>query len=576
MDVTSITPDLTYILPQEIIEKILQYLQTRDLCNFVRLNKRCYNVASGTKLWRNIRISKKKIIESVLKEDKSPLPSHIPRFEDLNKIDLSYMYLLPNDWCAIFYSIINSKKVQYLDISHAQNLEYVDEKLIAQSLAGLKVVKMNKLNLPDHRLQTIFKQMLIENITKELHISLVDLSQMPMNLFQQMVNTLDVLNVKNCYMDPLHIDYIFDVDNRNVESGARIEFSCESTQVHGSLSASDDVFVRDILKHLFSSVNKLDFKLVDFSGVSTEMWTRMLTSMSPTMESLSIEGMGLDLVNVPVSVIGPALASPIHLNLSGPDMSAAQWSNFFTHLTSNTKSLSLRMVNLSFVDVQLIGNALIKIKSVTMNYVCFETAQWNYLFQHTFPKISDLSVVNINLSEIQDSSLASTARWCNKLSLSSTYLNLDQRNLVLNTVRLNTSLKTLNLAGLILVEVSPDLLANVVASIPVVNLAATKIASKQTTAIFSRLLSSCKLRELDLGGLSLSQVPSRLLALALSRLRSANLINTIISREQLQELNTQIQNNYSALEYLAISRNMLLINRMNLAGLSSHVYLHLV
>jgi len=551
MDVTSITPDLTYILPQEIIEKILQYLQTRDLCNFVRLNKRCYNVASGTKLWRNIRISKKKIIESVLKEDKSPLPSHIPRFEDLNKIDLSYMYLLPNDWCAIFYSIINSKKVQYLDISHAQNLEYVDEKLIAQSLAGLKVVKMNKLNLPDHRLQTIFKQMLIENITKELHISLVDLSQMPMNLFQQMVNTLDVLNVKNCYMDPLHIDYIFDVDNRNVESGARIEFSCESTQVHGSLSASDDVFVRDILKHLFSSVNKLDFKLVDFSGVSTEMWTRMLTSMSPTMESLSIEGMGLDLVNVPVSVIGPALASPIHLNLSGPDMSAAQWSNFFTHLTSNTKSLSLRMVNLSFVDVQLIGNALIKIKSVTMNYVCFETAQWNYLFQHTFPKISDLSVVNINLSEIQ-------------------------RNLVLNTVRLNTSLKTLNLAGLILVEVSPDLLANVVASIPVVNLAATKIASKQTTAIFSRLLSSCKLRELDLGGLSLSQVPSRLLALALSRLRSVNLINTIISREQLQELNTQIQNNYSALEYLAISRNMLLINRMNLAGLSSHVYLHLV
>merc|ERR1719285_635449 len=100
------------------------------------------------------------------------------------------------------FSTVSSiqKKVQYLDISHAQNLEYVDEKLIAQSLAGVKVVKMNKLNLPDHRLQTIFKQMLIENLTKELHISMVDLSQMPMTLFQQMVNTLDVLNVKNCYM----------------------------------------------------------------------------------------------------------------------------------------------------------------------------------------------------------------------------------------------------------------------------------------------------------------------------------------------------------------------------------------
>lgn len=575
MDVPNNTTDLTYILPQEILEKILQYLDTRDLCSFVRLNKRCYSVASSTKLWRNIRISKNKIIESVLKEDRSPLPSNITRFENLNKIDLSYMYLLPKEWCTIFYSIINTKQVDYLDISHAQNLEYVDEKLIGQSLAGVRVVKMNKLNLPDHRLQTIFKQMLIESITKELHISLVDLSQMPMNLFQLMVDSLEILNIKNCYLDPLHVGYIFQVEDRNVESGARIQFSCESTEVHGSLSASDDVFVHDVMQNLFTSINKLDFKLVDFSGVSTEMWTSMLTSMSPTMESLSIEGMGLDLVNVPVSVIGPALSSPIHLNLSGPDMSAAQWTNFFTHLTSKTKSLSLRMVNLSFVDVQLIGEALIKIQSVTLNYVCFETAQWNYLFQHTFPKISDLSVVNINLSEIQDSCLASTARWCNKLSLSSTYLNLDQRNLVLHTVRLNTSLKSLNLAGLILVEVSPDLLANVVASIPVVNLAATKLASKQTTAIFSRLLSSCKLRELDLGGLSLSQVPSRLLALALSRLRSVNLINTIISREQLQELNAQIQNNYSALEYLAISRNMLLINRMNLAGLSSHVYLQL-
>jgi hypothetical protein len=208
-----------------------------------------------------------------------------------------------------------------------------------------------------------------------------------------------------------------------------------------------------------------------------------------------------------------------------------------------------------------------------LNYVCFETEQWNYLFQEVFPSIPNVSVVNINLSEIQDESVGCTARWCRTLNLSSTYLNTDQRIILLNNVKQNACLTSLNLAGLNLTDTSADLLANVVATVPMVNLAATKLASKHLTAIFSRLLGSCRLRELDLGGLSLSQVPSRLMALALSRLRRVNLLNTIMNREQLYEFINQIRDNYSALEYLALSRNMLLIHRINPLHLAGNVYL---
>jgi len=395
-------------------------------------------------------------------------------------------------------------------------------------------------------------------------------------VFKELVDSLEFVNLKNCYLDEAHVRYLFNMNNeRNEGVGARIQFSCESTQIHDSISTCDDIFVRDLLPNLFSAVTRLEFKLVDFSGISTDLWFYMISKIGDTMESLSIEGMGLDLVNVPVEELASALVRVQELHLSGLDLSPAQWTAFFQKMTSRNKVLGLRMVNLSFVDIELVAKALKHIRTVLLNYVCFETEQWNYLFEDVLPKVPNVSVVNINLSEVQEERLCCASRWCTNLNLSSTYLNTDQRNLLLNSVKLNTSLTSLNLAGLTLAECSADLLANVIASIPVVNLAATKLSTKQVTAIFSRMLGTCRLRDLDLGGLSLSQAPSRLLALALSRLRRVNLLNAMLSREQLEELIKQIRDNYSALEYLALSRNMLLINRINPVTLADNVYLDL-
>merc|ERR1719457_169899 len=121
--------DLTYKLPQEILEKILWYLDTRDLCNFIQLSKRCYNVGVSHKLWANTRISKKYMINRVINDNESPLPD-ILRFKEITHVDLSYLYLLPKDWCTLLYSVINTKQIESLDISYGQNLEYVEEALI--------------------------------------------------------------------------------------------------------------------------------------------------------------------------------------------------------------------------------------------------------------------------------------------------------------------------------------------------------------------------------------------------------------------------------------------------------------
>ena len=61
-----------------------------------------------------------------------------------------------------------------------------------------------------------------------------------------------------------------------LNSNCTFNFSCESTQINDTISACDDIFVRDLLPNLFSSVTKLEFKLVDFSAISTELWCFMI------------------------------------------------------------------------------------------------------------------------------------------------------------------------------------------------------------------------------------------------------------------------------------------------------------
>ena len=49
-------------LPPEILEKILSFLDSRDLCSFVLVNKRCLEIGSRPYLWKNTRISKRMVM----------------------------------------------------------------------------------------------------------------------------------------------------------------------------------------------------------------------------------------------------------------------------------------------------------------------------------------------------------------------------------------------------------------------------------------------------------------------------------------------------------------------------------
>jgi len=552
-------------LPLELIESILLYLDVKSLCSFLLVSKKCYQLGSSPYLWRNTRLSKR----TALKQGMLVLHT-IPRFSQVTDVDLSTLWALPKDWNGIFIAIINSTQFNSVDISFGQNLVYVDVNLAAEALSSVCTVKMGKCGFRDEDLPTLLEKLLDNKITKELHIPKTDLSKIPVQIFIRLVDEMSYLDVRGSILSVEQLRYLMQAKEKD---SASIAFRCEAGDISDTMHACEEVMVRQLIPGMFERIAKLDLKLVDFSAVSREMWINIFRCMSDDLTSLSIEGMGLDLVSVPGDVISKCFCKRRELRLSGLDLTADQWTNIFTKINESTTSLSLRMINLSDLKVETILVAFAKIKKLHLNYVCLNICQWNELFAKCFPRIKDLSVINVNLSEVKEECVVNTVRQAVHLSLSSTYLNEDQQVAILTAAQGNTTLKSLNLAGVNLSQVSSALLSSAVAGIVSVNLAATKLLSQQIVGVFSRVLGACKLRELDLSGVNTSTVPSKILALAVSRLRSVNFCNCLLTRDQMVSLSTQITENYSALEFLHLSKNLLPLNLLELRSLSNHVYI---
>jgi len=554
------------IIPPELISKILADLNARDLCNVALTSKRFYSAVSDPFLWKTTRISKKTAIERGV-----PSLMEITRFRNHRDLDFSRLWCLPKVWNSLFLGILNSQTLKSLDISSPENLEYVDFPLCAEALASVRSLNISNTKLSGKKFIDILEKITQKNITKELCLTKTDLTEVPLETFKELLGSLEFCDLNNACLNREQLCWLM----KTREGKCRVAFRCESGDIHDTLSVCDDVIVSEIIPGMFSRLSTLVWKLVDFSGIPPDRWVTILRGMWDGLENLSIEGMGLDLGNVPGDIIAESFSKRKELSLSGIDLSADQWTTLLNKMTSHTKKLSLRMINLSGVNTEVLVKAFANTRSLELNYVHLSTEQWNILFQRSFPCIPALAVINVNLSEIMECSLIPSVRRVEELNLASTYLNIDQQTTILNTIRTNRSLKYLNLAGINLSEVGSELLANTVAEVTRVNLAATKLQAKQVVSLMSRILGSSRLRELDLGGVNIGQVPSRILAIALSRLRCVDLCNCMLGREQLKEFCSQVQDGFSALESVSFSRNLLLLNPVEVRKLGSHVYINL-
>jgi len=383
-------------LPAEIIAKILSFVNQRDLCSFVQVSKLFYQHGSSPSLWKAAStLSKRSLLKKGLRDCLS-----IPRFAQTKDVDLSYLWILPKDWNSLFLSILDSPKLNSLDISSPKNLEYADLQLCGQALARARTVKMTHCNFSGNVLIDLLQTILDKGQTKELFISKTDMTGIGLVQFYEMLTKLEFIDLSNSCLSSGQISFIMTGDKCH---NARIAFSLEGGDLNDTASVCDEMLVGNLIPAMtFERMQEFTWKLVDFSAISADAWANVLRGMTPNLKSLTLEGMGLDLVNVPGDLLADRLSRLADLTLSGLVLDVQQWTILFAKLSQGkTRNLSLRMINLSDVNVDHIILGLQKIRSLSLNYVCLNTAQWNALFTRSFPNIPDLTVVNVNLSEIQ-------------------------------------------------------------------------------------------------------------------------------------------------------------------------------
>jgi len=116
-----------------------------------------------------------------------------------------------------------------------------------------------------------------------------------------------------------------------------------------------------------------------------------------------------------------------------------------------------------------------------------------------------------------------------------------------------TNLQNLNLYGVDLSLVDSQLLAKAVARLCQVNLGWTRLTSDHTLELCNEILNSETLVDMNLFRVDLSDVPSYLLALAVSRVKTVKLTNTQLGTDQLVALLEQLMCPESRLQNLNLT-----------------------
>merc|ERR1719369_1720252 len=196
-------------------------------------------------------------------------------------------------------------------------------------------------------------------------------------------------------------------------------------------------------------------------------------------------------------------------------------------LKSNMRELQLRQLDMSGIPRDLLGEAVSRSRLASLS-MCenLRPTRITAVFTHTSRSktLEELDFERVDLSSVPAPLLVGTVVRLRKVNLSSTSLTAPQASALLTGVLSSSSLEDLDLAGVDLRHMPPDLLAHAVSRLRRVCLWHTYLTTQQITAILKRCRLSTSLDFLDLSTNNISSVPPKLLAKSLTRIRSVKLM----------------------------------------------------
>jgi len=551
------------LLPPELWLKIFSLLSPRDLAAAACVCREWRSVALMPHLWTRVRVSKRRLIKDGFHQLFS-----LPRFLHMRKLDYSRAWLAKQQWREVLAQVVNCGRVEELDISHAR-LKDVARELVGEAVS--KVVRVKICSVQGLHLPTLVEKACQAGSRLE-HLHLEELNQPPDNTSLRDEDPIVLANKLSC----LSSLELAEPDLLTHEQMA-VLLDCSSrtgTKVGGYLSTEEDEGLIRFLPRMHRAN-----VMVGSSWQSAPLqWTSLFSSLS--LPSSRLKHLELEAVNASMAGVDPSLLSCSFsrlstLRLSGLQLSPQQWAAILKEVPSSSlQSLSLRMIGLSSLPASLLTTSLPSLSSLSLHFTALSSDQWETLLPvlASSPKLRTLSLCQVDLSCLPPCLLLPLVDHLLHLDLSDSRLPAHLLQPLISSLP-SSSLRSMGLAGQDLREVGRDCLALGLVSLERVGLKKARLGDEQLRALLSCSLGRTRLRQIDLSGVNLSAVPGDLLALAISRLREADLACTWLTKTQLSVLVAQVCR-FTKLEHLRLqAATAALLTREMRGELEEQLYL---
>ena len=187
-----------------------------------------------------------------------------------------------------------------------------------------------------------------------------------------------------------------------------------------------------------------------------------------------------------------------------------------------------------------------KVKRLSFSRLQFSDENTKCFFENCsfFDNLEDLDLQGVNLSKVPAELLSDCCKQLHKLDLTFTKLTPAQcQHLFSNLAQSNTTkLRNASFKAANLSQVDAHSLANVIASLDLVNLSFTELSKEQLTVMFEKIVArkNVNLRSLEFFSVDLSPVSPRLLGRTVAQLDTANLSNTELRFEHVHSILTEV------------------------------------
>ena len=287
---------------------------------------------------------------------------------------------------------------------------------------------------------------------------------------------------------------------------------------------------------LARAVTKVETLKVFHTKLTQQQAVAILTGVSEGSKLAKLDINGNNLSGVDQGQLDKAVIKLKTLDVSDTELTQQQAVTILTAISEGSKftKLDISCNDLPEVDPGLLAKAVTKLETFEVRYTEL-TQQQAVKILTAISEGSKLAKLDIgwdDLKEVDPGMLAKVVTKLETLKVGITKLTQQQAVAILTAVSEGSKLATLDINWNDLSGVDPGMLAKAVAKLVTLNVRRTNLTHQQTVAILTAVSEGSKLTELDISCNNLSGLDPGLLARAVTKLETLEVIDTKLTQQQ--------------------------------------------